>query len=243
MNVYSFEATEDVVTAYADHIIALAALNIADHGLFNIVLSGGGSPKKVYTLLSSSQYRSQINWKRVHFFFGDERYVPSDHPDANARMADETLMQSLNISDDQIFRVDTSLEPAAAAKDYERQIASHFDDKEIRFDLCMLGLGTDGHTASLFPHTDILAETMAGVRSVYLADKEVFRISMTAPLINQSKQISFLVFGEDKASAVSEVLTGRRNSDHYPAQLIDPLDGELEWFIDSDAGSKLSPGE
>lgn len=235
LNIY--KDSDAAIQSIATYLVDLAKKSIAEKGRFDISLSGGSSPKKLYELLAKN-FASDIDWTKVFFFFGDERYVAHDHPDSNYLMA-TTAMAPLNLGEAQIFKVDTSLDPESAALDYEKCIKKHFGEN-VAFDLILLGLGDDAHTASLFPGTDILFNDENLVKDVYLKDKEVYRISMTAPLINQAKNVAFLTFGEGKANALQAILEAEKDITKYPAQLIKPLNGEVQWFIDEAAASKLS---
>jgi 6-phosphogluconolactonase len=155
-------------------------------------------------------------------------------------MANEVLLKPLHISPQHIFAVDTSLSPEDAAADYEKKISNYFKDKQPCFDLILLGLGDNSHTASLFPFTPILEETNAGVKAVYVEEQQLYRISFSAPLINLAKNVAFLVYGEGKETAVYNVLEGERNIPLFPAQIIDPAAGKLVWFLDKAAASKLN---
>ncbi|MEO5911118.1 MAG: 6-phosphogluconolactonase [Pelobium sp.] len=239
MKINAFNQVDEVIKATADFFVACAKEAIADHDRFSVALSGGNSPKKLHELLTSEEYKNQVDWSKVHFFFGDERYVAHDHPDSNYLMAKTTLLDPLNISEAQVNKVDTSLDPASAAQEYERCICKSFNNNPI-FDLILLGLGDDAHTASLFPHTNLLWIDEEMVKEVYLEDKKVYRISFTAPLINKAKHIVFLTFGANKAHAMKAVIEGERNIDQYPAQLIKPTNGTLDWFVDEAAISDLT---
>lgn len=239
MKVNVFNNTNDIIHALAKHFVKCASNAIKDNGKFSVALSGGSSPKRLYELLASADYKSQIDWSKVHFFFGDERYVALDHADSNYLMAKTALFDHLNIDEAQINKVDTSLDPAAAAQNYERCICGFFNEKP-NFDLVLLGLGDDAHTASIFPHTSLVWIDEENVKEVYLEDKEIYRISFTAPLINASKNIAFLAFGQNKADALKWVLEGEKNVELYPAQLIAPDKGDLQWFVDEAAVSKLA---
>lgn len=232
------KTTDEVLQAAAQYFVTIANEAILKQNRFTVALSGGSSPKGLFELLSS-QFHSQIEWDKACFFFGDERYVPADHPDSNALMAKKTLFDPLHIKPDHIFTVNTSLDPKVAAKDYQAAINNYFDGGSPNFDLILLGLGDNAHTASLFPHTPVIHVDEPGVREVFLEDKKVYRITFTAPLINMSKHIAFLLFGGTKADAVHHVLEGEKNYDEYPAQLIKPENGDLVWFMDEAAASKL----
>ena len=155
-------------------------------------------------------------------------------------MAGETLLQPLHISPFQVFAVDTALPPAEAAREYTERIDRHFKGETVHFDLILLGLGDNAHTASLFPHTEVLHDVSASVKSVFIEELNAYRITMTAPLINQARQVAFLVFGADKAEAVQQIQQAKRDADQYPAQLIRPKQGELHWFLDEAAAAALN---
>jgi 6-phosphogluconolactonase len=237
--IHVFGTPEELIQATADFVVAQSKKAIQQHGRFSLVLSGGSSPKKLHELLASEDYRDKIEWSKVFFFFGDERYVPADHPDSNYLMAKKTLFDPLNIQKEQVFRMDTSLSPAVCAQVYEKDILAYFLDKPIRFDLILLGLGDNSHTASLFPHTTVLHEKDALVKEIYVEEVKMYRITLTAPIINQSHQIAFLVYGAGKAEAVHHIIEDKINIEEYPAQLIDPKAGDLHWFIDEGAAGKL----
>ena len=238
-SIHIYKTEKELLNAIANYFIQSAKESIETDGQFNVALSGGNSPKKLYQLLSSTLYKNKVEWKKVNFFFGDERYVPENDSQRNSLMVEDSLFRPLKISDSQIFKVDTTLSPDNAAASYFELIQSHFKEKPIQFDLILLGLGDNAHTASLFPFTAVLTEKTINVKSVFLKDQEVYRITMTAPLINQSKKIAFLVYGKDKAIAVSEILEGDVDTNKYPAQLINSLKGDVVWFLDEPAAALL----
>jgi 6-phosphogluconolactonase len=235
-----FKTNDELLLAMVNFVIQCAQEAINERGEFNISLSGGSSPKKLYEMLASPEFNHLLNWKKINFFFGDERYVPADDPESNALMAKKAMFNCLNIADEQIFTVNTALSPEEAAKDYADQINKHFKTRPVQFDLILLGLGDDAHTASLFPGTGVLEESEATVKAVFLKDKNVYRITMTAPLINQAHHIAFMLFGESKTVAVKQVFEGERNSTQYPAQLINPVHGDVTWFMDETAAAGLT---
>jgi len=234
-----FDKVDTLFTSIADFIVAKSKEAIAKDGRFSLVLSGGNSPKKLHELLASEKYRDQVEWSKVFFFFGDERYVPANHPDSNFLMAKNTLFDPLNISKSQVFPINTSLPPAGSAKAYEKDILTFFGNKPASFDVVILGLGDNSHTASLFPHTAVLHETEALVKEEYIEEVKMYRITLTAPIINKADYITFLLYGAGKAEAVRHILEDERNIEEYPAQLIKPIKGELHWFMDDGASSKL----
>jgi len=238
LNIY--QEVGDLMRELANAICRVAAESIAARDQFNFVLSGGSSPKQLYTLLASKEYRDQIDWNKTYFFFGDERYVPEHDPQRNSLMAQETLFDPLHIRKSNIFKVDTSGSPKEAAERYENEIISHFGSSPAKFDLILLGIGDNAHTASLFPYTSVLTETIAAIKSVFVEEVNMFRITMTAPMINNARHIAFLVFGKDKAGAVFEILEGRAGSaDKYPARLIKSDPQKVQWYLDKEAASLL----
>ena len=239
-SVHIYKTEKELLNAIADYLVQSAKESIETDGQFNVALSGGNSPKKLYQLLSSTLYKNKVEWKKVNFFFGDERYVPENDSQRNSLMVEDSLFLPLHISKSQIFKVDTTLSPDNAAAAYFDLIQSHFKEKPIQFDLILLGLGDNAHTASLFPFTAVLTEKSINFKSVFLKEQQVYRITMTAPLINQSKKIAFLVYGKDKAIAVSEILEGDVDANKYPAQLINPLNGDVDWFLDEPAAALIN---
>lgn len=239
MQLHVYKDTESTINAIASFFIALANKTIRESDKFNVALSGGSTPRRLYDLLAS-KYEEAIDWKKVYFFFGDERNVPATDKDYNGKMARESLFDPLHIAAEQIFYIPTELGHAAAATNYEASIKKHFGDDSPVFNLILLGLGDNSHTASLFPHTTILEEKNLLVSDVYVDELQTYRISMTAPLINQARNIAFLVNGSSKAGAVKKIIEGEQNYREYPAQLISPESGELHWFLDEKAAGLLS---
>lgn len=234
---------DEVLIALADYFVKIGNESITARGKFTVALSGGSSPKKLYELLASTSYADQLDWEKVFFFFGDERNVPQDHKDSNYLMAKKALFEPLLISPANVYAVDTTFEPAEAAAKYWNLISTFFDEDEPNFDLILLGLGDNSHTASLFPHTPVLHDTKPGVKEVWLEDQQVWRITLNAPLINEGRYIAFLVYGEGKAIAVHHVLEDAEDIEEYPAQLIDSIAGETLWFLDEAAAADLEEQE
>ncbi len=234
-----FKDSAAVLSALADFIVVKAKEAIVRDGRFNFTLSGGSSPKQLYELLASDLYRGKIEWKKVFFFFGDERYVSLDHKNSNYLMVEHSLFEPLGISSDQIYAVNTAVAPQDAAQEYEQRLRDHFKGSDCRFDFILLGLGDNSHTASLFPYTTVLHEKEALIKEIFVGEVNMYRITFTAPLINAARIIVFLVYGESKAEAVHHILEDPLNIEAYPAQLIQPGNGELLWFIDEGAASKI----
>lgn len=238
LNIY--DNTTDLMNALAKRICEISELSIRKRGQFNFVLSGGSSPRKLYELLASKAYHHKIAWNKTYFFFGDERFVPENDSQRNSMMIKEVLFDPLKIPKSHIINVNTNGSPEEAAEKYWYNIKSHFQNKPVEFDFNLLGLGDNSHTASLFPNTSVLDETDATIKSVFVEEVDMHRITMTASLINQSRHIAFLVFGEGKAEAVFHVLEDQSGSSKlYPARLITNDDQKVQWFLDKAAAAKL----
>jgi 6-phosphogluconolactonase len=215
----------------AEYFVARSDQAIAERGRFMVALSGGSTPKTLYQLLAES-FRQQISWDKIHFFWSDERHVPPDHPESNYRMAHQALLSHVPIEQNHVHRVPAENPNAdEAAQQYEETLKQVTNESLPRFDLILLGLGADGHTASIFPGSEVLHETKRLVAAPWVEQFQAYRITMTLPLINNGASVVFLVSGEEKAAIVKEVLKGQKK---YPAQAVKP-DGELVWMIDKTA--------
>jgi len=239
MELHIYKSADEVITGLADFFVDTVNKAIATNGECNLVLSGGTSPKHLYELLASSRYSRKIDWTKIWFFFGDERYVPFTDKDNNGLMAKQSLFDPLKIDESKIFFINTTLKPEAAAADYAKKIIAHFGKNPIQFDLILLGLGDNAHTASLFPHTPVLFEMKALMSAVFIEELKAYRITMTAPLINEAHEIVFLVYGASKATAVHQILKAEKNIAHYPAQLIEAEEGTVHWFLDEAAALQI----
>lgn len=239
-----FPDLEALSDAAAGLVLEQSNLAIDSRSRFSLVLSGGSTPLRTYELLGSPPYRDQIRWENVHVFWGDERCVPVDDPRNNAKMAYEALLDKVPVPPHQIHPVMCADDPSGAAKDYEEALQAYFQGQVPRFDLIFLGLGADGHTASLFPGTPALGEDDRWVVDVYVPGQEFGRVTFTVPAINSAAVVTFLVAGSDKAHALHEVREGPSNSQRFPAQLISPTEGKLIWLVDQEAAaqSKQDPG-
>jgi len=198
-----------------------------------VALSGGSTPKLMFQMLAD-QFRDDVTWDKIHFFWSDERHVPPDDPESNYRMANEALLSHVNGI---VHRIPSeNPDAAAAANEYEQTLVEVTKQTLPRLDLIFLGLGTDGHTASIFPGSEVLHETKHIVAAPYVEKFKSYRITMTLPLLNNGASVVFLVSGAEKAEIVREALQGERK---YPAQAVNPTQGELIWMLDKDAASKL----
>lgn len=235
-----FKSKEELSKAAAGIFVKTVRSAIAENGIFTVALTGGTSPESVYRLLAGEDYASEIDWSKVFVFWGDERWVSLDDEKSNAGMAFNSLLKHVPIPSAQIFPMfESSREPEEFAVDYEELLRNHLGP-DGKFDLILLGMGEDGHTASLFPGTKVLAEKERWVLSYYLEPQQMYRITLTAPLLNKAKKIMFLVFGAAKANAMFEVLEGKRNEHVYPAQLIKAESKQVIWLADEPAASRLT---
>jgi 6-phosphogluconolactonase len=229
--------------AAAGELTAQAESAIQRHGRFTVALSGGSTPKALYSLLATSGLK-RLAWDRMCFFWGDERHVPPDDPESNYRMVLESLLSKVPVPAANIFRVPAENPDASrAAEAYQRTLQDFFHPPPgqfPRFDLILLGMGPDGHTASLFPGTRALQEKSRLVVANWVEKFKTDRITLTLPVLNHGAVVLFLVSGADKAPALREVLEGNQPGELYPSKLIRPLDGELIWLADKAAAAELS---
>jgi 6-phosphogluconolactonase len=210
---------------------------------FRVAMSGGSTPRRMYRVMATSPERDEIDWSNVDVFWGDERFVPHDHGDSNFRVCYDELLRVLPIPRERYHPVPTQLEPDAAAASYEQTMREVFDleDGEVpEFDLMLLGIGDDGHTASLFPGTDALQERERLVVANYVPQQESMRITMTVPVIISARRIAVLVTGSNKAEAVGRALEGTYNLDETPSQILREARGEVIWLLDRFAGTNLA---
>jgi 6-phosphogluconolactonase len=219
-----------------------AAAAIQQHGRFAVALSGGSTPKRMYEILAQ-QYDDEVDWAFVHFFWGDERFVPSTNAASNYHMTEVALLNAIELQNGNVHRVRTEMESAeASAAAYEREIISFFSllpGEPPKFDLVLLGLGTNGHTASLFPYSKALPEKSRLVVAEYIEEVKQSRITLTAPAINAARDILFLVTGAEKANVVKEILFSPVDTERLPAQLIHPNPGTTTWLLDRSAATQL----
>lgn len=220
--------------AAAEHFVTLAAEAMVIHGQFVVALSGGSTPRIAYTLLASDEFAARVDWPRVRVFWGDERCVPPDHPDSNYRMARETLLDRIPIPTENVHRMRGELSPDQAATAYQAELEAVLGAGG-QFDLILLGMGADGHTASLFPGTAALHEQTRWVVAHYVDKLAAWRITLTPAAINAATHVIFVVSGADKAERLREVLAGPYQPDILPAQIVRPADGRLLWLVDAAA--------
>jgi 6-phosphogluconolactonase len=237
VNVEVYENPEGLAGAAADEFAARAVEVIEERGRFTVVLAGGSTPKATYDILARD-YAGRIDWSKVHVFFGDERSVPPDDDDSNYKMAREALLDHVPIGS--VHRMQGELPPDDAAAAYEEELRGFFGPDELpKFDLILLGIGGDGHTASLFPETSALEVHDRLVVANPVLKLETTRITLTVPVLNAAHAVYFLVAGEGKADALAHILGGDADPRAYPASLIQPQEGPT-WMLDQQAASGLT---
>lgn len=234
-----YKDANEVSIALAEWITSLIETTLQQQDGFTWVLTGGNSPKQLYELLAKSPYRERIQWEKLHFFWGDERAVPFEDSRNNARMTFEALLNNVPVKREQVHIMQTDIAPDAAAVAYEKILHTYFPAGHVTFDLVLNGMGDDAHTLSLFPGSPAIKEQEAWVTSFWLEAQDMYRITLTAPVVNLAKHVVFLTFGANKANALHHVLEGETNIELYPSQLIRPQSRSLHWFIDEAAASKL----
>lgn len=243
--VLAFFDAEAVARYAADEFIRRARKAVLDHGVFRVALAGGSTPRRTYELLAEPDRAKEVNWRAVQIFFGDERAVPPDHEDSNYGSAWVALLSKVGAPESCVHRMDGEREdPSEAARDYEAAMAEAFNIVKgsawPRFDLIMLGMGPDGHTASLFPGTAALRETEAWTVANDVPQMQTHRLTFTAPVLNAAHCVMFLVAGLDKAPRLAEVIEGPKDVERLPSQLVTPAAGDLLWLIDQAAASQLT---
>jgi 6-phosphogluconolactonase len=221
-----FANAQELARGAAEYFVARSGEAVAAKGFFNVALSGGSTPKLLYELLVNLD----VPWTKTHFFWSDERHVPPDHPDSNYRMTYEAMLSRVPVPETNVHRIHGENPDAAeAAREYEQTVQ--------QLDLILLGLGPDGHTASIFPGSEVLHETVRLVAAPWVEKFNAYRITMTLPLLNSGGSVLFLVSGAEKAEIVKEVIEGPKK---YPAQFVQPANGQLLWMLDKDASANLA---
>jgi len=239
----------ELAHAAAEEFATRTAEAARARGVATVALAGGSTPRALYSLVAGGgdgSFRARIPWEGIHFFWGDERHVPPDHPDSNYRMAHETLLSRVPVPPSNVHRIHTENPDAAAAADlYEREVRDFFTSHRLmegvfpRFDLVLLGMGSDGHTASLFPGTGVVHEKNRIVEAPWVPKFGAYRVTLTPPVLNRAAAVIFLVSGEEKAETLRAVLKGEWQPDVYPSQVVQPERGELLWLVERTAGRLL----
>lgn len=238
MTLQVFSNTDSLGRAAAAHIAKLSAGASAARRRFTVAISGGSLPKLIAPALTSEPLRSQIDWESWHVFFADERCVPLDHPDSNARLVRAVLFDHVSLPPAQLYTLNDSLAPADAARDYEQKLQRLFGSERPRFDLILLGMGEDGHTASLFPDHPLLKESQHPVAAIFNSPKPPpERITLTLPVLCNARHVAFVAAGAGKSAVLPQVLAP---NSPLPAGLVQPVSGTLDWFVDEVASTNLN---
>ena len=229
-----YQDADALAHAAAQYFSRVAAESISSRGMLSVVLAGGTTPRATYELLSNTNRARDIDWSNVHLFWGDERCVPPDHSDSNYNMVRQALLEHVPVPSENVHRIMGELEPIEAAAQYQVEIESVLG-QEPSFDLILLGMGADGHTASLFPTTSALEEDSLSVVAVYVDKLQSWRVTLTLPVINRARHLLFLVTGSVKASALTRIQAG----EPLPAALVQPTTGKMTWMVDFDAATEI----
>ncbi|MBL7697326.1 MAG: 6-phosphogluconolactonase [Chitinophagaceae bacterium] len=235
MRLHVYNSSSEMSAAAAEWIATYAEQQLKERDRFSLLLSGGNTPKELYSLLATERYRDRIDWQRVHIFFGDERFVPFEDDRNNGKMAYDHLLRIVSIPPLQYHYISTKDDEQEAAEKYEQLLREYFRNSSATFDLALLGMGNDAHTLSLFPHSPAIHEENRWVVPSRAPEEPVHRITLTAPIVNLSGCVLFLVAGKSKAKALHEVLEGKLNPELYPSQLITRNHRDVHLFTDRDA--------
>lgn len=239
MQLHIANKKNDLVIDFANWLVTNIAKTLSQQDRCTIALSGGSTPMDLFKLLASDAYKLQIDWSRLHIFWGDERDVPFEDDRNNAKHAFDVLLSHVAVPANQIHVIETNFKADVAARKYDQLLHAYFDRQPHTFDIIILGMGDDGHTLSLFPGTAVVNESIKWATSFYLEAQQMNRITITAPITNKAATVCFLVAGKSKAPALKEVLYGTYQPNVYPSQRIKPINGNLHWFVDKEAAALL----
>ncbi len=237
-----YQSTADLVQNAAGKIADALNAAVNQRGIGFVVLAGGETPRHMYQCIGEEPLNGRVNWSRVHLFFSDERSVPPTAPDSNYGMVEISLISRIDIPRENVHRMKGEVDPVLAAEQYEHEIRAAFGGRPVRFDLIVLGIGEDGHTASLFPGSPVVDENRALVCPVTPLNQKMHRVTLTFAAINSAREVVFLASGMKKAEIVHRVLDISKPSRDLPATMVRPLEGKLRWMIDCDAASQIDPG-
>lgn len=230
---------ETLSLAAANLFLEKARRNVDQFGRFSVVLSGGSTPKRMLEILAQPSYVDRLPWRNTHVFWGDERCVPQDDARSNVLMARHTLLDHVPVPEENVHPLRCEKDPAGAASRYEAILKEFFMDRLPSFDLVWLGLGTNGHTASLFPGTPVVEEQTRWAAEVFIEEQDMWRVTLTLPVLNQAETVVFLVSGQKKAEILQQVMEDPSTAAHFPAQLVQPKSGNLVWMVDRTAAAEL----
>ncbi|MGR3176316.1 MAG: 6-phosphogluconolactonase [Candidatus Scalindua sp.] len=233
--IHAYPNKEQMVTATTERVINEIGRAIQERGLCNIALAGGNTPREIYSMLAENTYRGRVDWNRLHLFWGDERMVPPEHEDSNFRMVKETLLDHVRIPDGNVHRIRGEIVPEQAAREYAELLHNHFKSASPRFDIILLGIGEDGHTASLFPGTDAVEERKLYTVAVFVPRLDTWRVTLTFPVLNAAREVLFLAAGRSKSDIVQRIISIKQPAKEFPASMVNPENGTLHWMLDSEA--------
>lgn len=233
--IHAYPNKDKLVTATTERVINEIGQAIQERGLCKIALAGGNTPREIYSMLAESTYRDRVDWDRLHLFWGDERMVPPEHEDSNFRMVKETLLDHVRIPDGNVHRIRGENVPEQAAQEYAELLHNHFKEDSPRFDIILLGIGEDGHTASLFPGTDAVEECKLYTVAVFVPRPDAWRVTLTFPVLNAAREVFFLVSGRSKSDIVQRIIGIKKPAKEFPASMVNPENGTLHWMLDSEA--------
>jgi 6-phosphogluconolactonase len=229
----------ELVQAVAELIVTTTTQAIKERDFCAIALAGGNTPREVYRALATEPFRNRIDWNKLHLFWGDERNVPPDHPQSNFGMVREAMLAHHRVPETNIHRIKGEIAAEQAAKEYAEELKKFFQNQRIRFDLVLLGIGEDGHTASLFPGTDAVAEISKPVTAVFVPRLDKWRVTLTFPVINSASKVAFVVAGKSKAQIIENLLKLHKPDPQWPASMVQPQSGVLFWLMDADAAANI----
>jgi 6-phosphogluconolactonase len=238
--IHVLKSQTELITAASELITTAIVQAVHGRGACAVALAGGNTPRAVYQALARENRRKAIPWHGLHLFWGDERMVPPDHELSNFRMANEALLLQASMPAGNIHRIKGELAPEAAARDYREELQRYFKNPAPIFDLILLGLGEDGHTASIFPKTHAVFENSQTAIAVFVPQLNQWRVTLTLPVINLARKVVFLVAGKAKAQIAASVLKLEGIEAKWPASMVRPTSGELHWMLDAEAASLLS---
>ncbi len=239
LKIHIEKTREELAKFAAEQLVEFLSRAIIERGSGSLVLSGGETPRRVYQILGSPPLSGWLEWSRVHIFFGDERMVPPNDPDSNYGMAHRELIERVPIPAENVHRIQGELSPEHAAMEYANELRMKYEAEFPRFDCILLGIGEDGHTASLFPGTEALNELEKAAVPLFVPRLKAWRVTLTFPVINSAREIIFLAEGEKKSSIVQKVIESAKPSTDFPATMVRPHDGVLHWLLDSQAASAM----
>ncbi len=235
-----FPSKSELAQTVAENVVASISKAIETYGSCALAVAGGSTPRDVYARLATPALRDQVQWEKVHLFWGDERTVAPDHPESNYGMVKHALLDHISIPEQNIHRICGEMEPAAAAAQYQEVVRKLVKGRPAVFDLILLGLGADGHTASLFPETEVLNEVEREVAAVFVPKLSTWRITLTLPVLNNAREVVFLVAGSAKAKIIKEIMADPRVQERFPATQVRPQNGTICWMLDAEAAALIT---